>query len=690
VIGFHDARAAKIDRLEWHDPAGSQAGERLDRVEVDASVGGVAGPGSPGGPGALERAPEGVVAPFVPPEETWARYLRLTAQPEPGARIELPGAVRAIEQQVGEGYRSIIGEWGYAGDAGPYEWQHAQESVSAVAVIDGGDTAESATPLQLGEPVRDRASITDDVDWYTLVVPPGHRSLELGVTGEPTVGVQVSLFDSAGLERVMTVKRESEGDRYAASVEPGERYRLRITQPPTSVVFLFDSSASIGPFQDWVMDGMRAFATDVLPERESVMILPFEQPPLLADWESEPYVLQGAVNDYVLEGGSSAVEPSLVEAAGLLGDRPGTHAILLVTDAESTTRAKDREVWEALAAARPIVYGVHVGSELTPAASRDLMQDWASGPGGRYLLPTTHAEMDRAYERMAAQLRRPATYTLSATTSEVVLPPGRLEVVAPTEAPGATDGATPQMGVEIILDTSGSMRKNLGKPKRIDVAKRALRELLSETLPEGVPVALRTFGAKGKSDAARCRTRLTYPLQPLDRADATDLVDRLSAKKGTKTPIAAALAAVASDLAAVDGPRTIVLITDGGESCDGNPEAEIAALRAGGLDVRVNIVGFALSDEELKSQMAEWAATGGGSYFDATNAQGLVDSIVAAVSPPFRVYGPSGDIIAEAAADGEPIELEPGSYRVEILTDPLLVFEHVEVESGETVTLAAE
>ena len=52
------------------------------------------------------------------------------------------------------------------------------------------------------------------------------------------------------------------------------------------------------------------------------------------------------------------------------------------------------------------------------------------------------------------------------------------------------------MGVELLLDTSGSMLERLGNSTRIAVAKDVLTRLVNRTLPEGLPVALRTFKAK--------------------------------------------------------------------------------------------------------------------------------------------------------------------------------------------------
>jgi hypothetical protein len=61
------------------------------------------------------------------------------------------------------------------------------------------------------------------------------------------------------------------------------------------------------------------------------------------------------------------------------------------------------------------------------------------------------------------------------------------------------------------------MLAKLAGERRIDIAKASLRELLGEALADDVPIALRTFGGKGKKAKARCQTRLTLPLQPLER-----------------------------------------------------------------------------------------------------------------------------------------------------------------------------
>ena len=105
----------------------------------------------------------------------------------------------------------------------------------------------------------------------------------------------------------------------------------------------------------------------------------------------------------------------------------------------------------------------------------------------------------------------------------------------------------------------------------------------------------------------------------------------------TDTPIGAALREVPGDLAGSSGTHVLVLITDGEETCGGDPAAAIRALKAKGIDARVNIVGFGLSDKRLKKSMQGWARLGNGGYFDARDSAQLARAVADAVSAPFRV-----------------------------------------------------
>jgi Mg-chelatase subunit ChlD len=597
--------------------------------------------------------------------------------------VEFPGRIEILEQPTGEDYRSVLGEWGYTVDRGPYEWLVPSAVSSSPLGPDAGDSAADATALSLGETRVDRAEILVDEDWYRLEVPADANTLRLDVEGVPTVGVTLTLFDAAGGEQELRPTGSAGAAvRYEAIVEPGAAYDLRVQQPPFNVVFTFDTSGSMGPYLDFVLEGMRVFASDVEPGREQALIIPFDRPPLLRTWSDQPVQLEAAVNEFVPADESSNIERGLQAGASALLERDGTRAILAVGDAETGTLNEALEVWGHFGETGPVVYTVHVGADSRPLETRNLMRAWSDVNGGVYRYPTTHAETERAFERMSTRLRRPATYALRAEAVEVDRRPGTLAVVAP---PDQAVGLASDTGIGIVLDTSGSMREKLEGKTRIAIAKASLRELLGETLAEGTPVAIRTLGPGGK--AFKCQSRLEVPLAPLDRKEALRWIKDVRAPRKAGTPLTDALLAVPDDMEGV-GNRIVLVITDGNESCGGDPLAAVAELERGGISAVLNIVGFALDDDALRTEMSTWAEAGGGSYYDAASADELLAAIVAATGATYEVTpAEGGPEVANGSVGGGPVEVPPGAYRVEVRTEPPIELDGVVVDPGANVSL---
>jgi hypothetical protein len=263
-----------------------------------------------------------------------------------------------------------------------------------------------------------------------------------------------------------------------------------------------------------------------------------------------------------------------------------------------------------------------------------------------------------------------------------------LEVVPAKEEPGllsvkAAENALSAGGaVEIILDASGSMLQKLGGERRIDIAKKTLTRLTAEVIPAGTPFALRVFGREPRS----CQSDLDLPLRPLDPAVVGAKVGALVAKSHAKTPIAASLEKVASDLANVKGERLVILVTDGEETCGGNPWRTIQKLRSGGVNVRVNIVGFAVDDAKVAATFRQWSETGNGMYFDAQDAAGLNEGLAASVRPAFQVRDAKNQVVADGLAGGEAIPLLPGLYTVSLKGQKGHV-QHVTVRPKQTTSV---
>ncbi len=234
------------------------------------------------------------------------------------------------------------------------------------------------------------------------------------------------------------------------------------------------------------------------------------------------------------------------------------------------------------------------------------------------------------------------------------LKPGRLSVAL------SEQHADPGSAL-IIFDASGSMLQEMNGKRRIDVAKETFNTVVESALPEGIRVALRVFGEGGPDS---CESILKIPLAPLDREALTTSISKIQPINLSKTPIAASLKAATADLAEATGSKLVLLLTDGEETCGGDPDAAIAKIRESGLDVRVNIVGFALDNAELKKTFQHLAELGGGTFYDAGDEEDLTESLKSAFATHFQVLDSSGKIAATGIIGGEEIELPAGEYTV--------------------------
>lgn len=241
------------------------------------------------------------------------------------------------------------------------------------------------------------------------------------------------------------------------------------------------------------------------------------------------------------------------------------------------------------------------------------------------------------------------------TISPAKQEPGFVEVTAASALPAGS-------AVEIILDASGSMLQKIGKDRRIDIARQTLTKLVNTTIPAGTPFAFRVFGRMEDS----CQSDLDVPLGPLNVQSVSAKIASLEPKNGAKTAIGASLELVASDLRAVQGERLVILLTDGEETCGGDPAAAIEKLKKAGTAVRVNIVGLAIDDAKLAATFRHWADAGSGAYFDAQGAAALNEGMAKAMRPSFEIVDAQGTVVGEGLTGGEPVRVMPGSYTVRL------------------------
>ncbi len=242
-------------------------------------------------------------------------------------------------------------------------------------------------------------------------------------------------------------------------------------------------------------------------------------------------------------------------------------------------------------------------------------------------------------------------------------------------------------GIHIILDASWSMTQPLDGSTRFEVARETVANIVNKRLPAGTPVTMRMFGNRQGNLA--CQTDLMIPYGELNRASFNGVLLAERPQFNANTALAASLAAVPSDLvAAADQAVIVVLLTDGQESCGGDPAAEIAALGEAGFDVVVNIVGLSIVDEALEAQFRRWAELGHGAYFAADDAETLAGALADAMRVGYVVRDAGGNVVAEGRVGGAALALPAGDYSVEVRTAPPIIITDVVIAHDQSTAIA--
>lgn len=175
----------------------------------------------------------------------------------------------------------------------------------------------------------------------------------------------------------------------------------------------------------------------------------------------------------------------------------------------------------------------------------------------------------------------------------------------------------------IILDASNSMWGQVDEVAKIETARDVLSSLVTD-LPPGTRVGLMAYGHREKESCTD--VELISAIGSVDKVALNASIAKIQPRG--KTPIAYALEQGGKALLVgeTDGAKNIVLISDGIETCGGDPCAVAAALVGDNVNSRVHVVGFSV-DEEAKAQLVCIADKGKGQYFSADSTQGFKDAL---------------------------------------------------------------
>lgn len=184
-----------------------------------------------------------------------------------------------------------------------------------------------------------------------------------------------------------------------------------------------------------------------------------------------------------------------------------------------------------------------------------------------------------------------------------------------------------QENVMLVLDASGSMWGQIGGVTKIEIARETIAGLVNEWKPEN-PLGLVAYGHRVKGDCSDIETLI--PVGPLDARAYIDTVNRLNPRG--MTPLSAAVVQAAEALKYSEQKATVVLVSDGEETCNLDPCEVGASLQAAGVDFTAHVIGFDVVNPEHQAQLRCLAENTGGRYFNASDADDLAVALGSVVA----------------------------------------------------------
>lgn len=187
-----------------------------------------------------------------------------------------------------------------------------------------------------------------------------------------------------------------------------------------------------------------------------------------------------------------------------------------------------------------------------------------------------------------------------------------------------------KVNVMILLDASGSMAEKVPGGVKMDLAKKAVKEFASQ-MPEGADVSLVAYGHKGsnskKDQSVSCRgIEEVYSLGSYEENRFNQALEGFQPTGWT--PLAASMEQAKAKLGSHAGAENIVyVVSDGVETCGGDPVGVDRQLHQSNMKAVVNIIGFDVNNAGQEALKA--VADAGGGDFNSVDSQADLDQYFA-------------------------------------------------------------
>ncbi len=238
----------------------------------------------------------------------------------------------------------------------------------------------------------------------------------------------------------------------------------------------------------------------------------------------------------------------------------------------------------------------------------------------------------------------------------------------------------------LVLDGSGSMWGQIDGVAKITIAQEVIADLLPD-LPDTQNLGLTVYGHRVKGDCTDIET--VVPAGQGTRDAIMNAVNGIKPKG--KTPLSDAVIMAAEALKYTEEAATVILVSDGRETCEADPCAVGRKLEEAGINFTAHVVGFDVSgDETALRELQCLADETGGQFVTASDAAGLSTALAQVAEEPEPVFYAltaraetelgdaiqsglrwtvSGSSIDDQSSEDATIrsELEPGTYTVSVM-----------------------
>lgn len=176
----------------------------------------------------------------------------------------------------------------------------------------------------------------------------------------------------------------------------------------------------------------------------------------------------------------------------------------------------------------------------------------------------------------------------------------------------------------ILIDASGSMNQKVGGKTKMEIAKEAVHTFV-KGLPKNAEISLRVYGNQGTSQAKdqslSCNsTQEIYREKGYQSTSFDAALNQL--QPAGWTPIAKALQSVKQDVHLETTESYVYVVSDGEETCGGDPVTAAKELNQTNVKTIVNIIGFDVNNAG-QQKLKEVAQAGNGEFISVHNEMAL-------------------------------------------------------------------